>query len=90
MSFHSHAIPMFSVLILFEPQSVAQHPSVRDLFEQIRVEATTKDANLSGARIVLTANPSTAIRISKRPLDRPASPAARGCSTPKQQLLSTA
>jgi hypothetical protein len=44
MSFHSHAIPMFSVLILFEPQSVAQHPSVRDLFEQIRVEATTKDA----------------------------------------------
>jgi HEAT repeats len=44
MTFHSHALLMFSVLTLFAPQSVAQQPSVRDLFEQIRVETTTKDA----------------------------------------------
>ena len=42
--FHSHGIVLFTLLMFFAPQSEAQQPSLRDLFEQIRVEATTKDA----------------------------------------------
>ena len=44
MPFHSHAIVLLTALMFFAPKSDAQQPSLRDLFEQIRVEATTKDA----------------------------------------------
>ncbi len=44
MPFHSYAIVLSSALMLFAPRPAAQQESMRHLFEQIRVEATTKDA----------------------------------------------